>query len=111
LSPCDDVICGGCSSSIRTTCSALSPLVQAFSIFQKWGGDILLKEAPPVVFADLGYGILDSAMVKVEPSLGEGPGSGSIKTVFCGLERFRRFTYDGGAVGTAGRYLASSLQV
>jgi hypothetical protein len=50
-------------------------------------------------------------MVKVEPSLGEGPGSGSIKTVFCGLERFRRFTYDGGAVGTAGRYLASSLQV
>jgi hypothetical protein len=26
---------------------------------------VLLKEAPPVVFADLGFGVLDSAMVEV----------------------------------------------
>jgi hypothetical protein len=35
------------------------------SSFQKWREDVLLKEAPPVVFADLGYGVLDSAMVEV----------------------------------------------
>jgi hypothetical protein len=35
------------------------------SSFQKWREEILLKEAPPVVFADLGYGVLDSAMVEV----------------------------------------------
>jgi hypothetical protein len=35
------------------------------SSFQKWREDILLKEAPPIVFADLGYGVLDSAMVEV----------------------------------------------
>lgn len=35
------------------------------STFQKWREEILLKEAPPVVFADLGYGVLDSAMVEV----------------------------------------------
>jgi hypothetical protein len=34
------------------------------SSFQKWREDILLKEAPPAVFADLGYGVLDSAMVE-----------------------------------------------
>lgn len=34
------------------------------SSFQKWREDILLKQAPPVVFADLGYGVLDSAMVE-----------------------------------------------
>ena len=33
--------------------------------FQKWREEILLKEAPPVVFADLGYGVLDGAMVEV----------------------------------------------
>jgi Eco57I restriction-modification methylase len=33
--------------------------------FQKWREEILLKEAPPVVFADLGFGVLDSAMVEV----------------------------------------------
>lgn len=33
--------------------------------FQKWREEILLKQAPPVVFADLGYGVLDSAMVEV----------------------------------------------
>ena len=35
------------------------------STFQKWREDILLKQAPPVVFADLGNGVLDSAMVEV----------------------------------------------
>jgi hypothetical protein len=35
------------------------------SSFQKWREEVLLKEAPPVVFADLGYGILDSAVVEV----------------------------------------------
>lgn len=35
------------------------------SSFQKWREEILLKEAPPVVFADLGMGVLDSAMVEV----------------------------------------------
>jgi hypothetical protein len=35
------------------------------SSFQKWREEILLKEAPPVVFADLGNGVLDTAMVEV----------------------------------------------
>lgn len=35
------------------------------SSFQKWREDILLKEAPPVVFVDLGCGVLDGAMVEV----------------------------------------------
>lgn len=35
------------------------------SSFQRWREEILLKEAPPVVFADLGAGVLDSAMVEV----------------------------------------------
>lgn len=35
------------------------------SSFQKWREEILLKEAPPVIFADLGNGVLDSAMVEV----------------------------------------------
>lgn len=34
------------------------------SSFQKWREEIILKEAPPVVFADLGYGVMDSAMVE-----------------------------------------------
>ena len=34
------------------------------SSFQKWREEILLKNAPPVVVADLGYGVLDSAMVE-----------------------------------------------
>ncbi len=34
------------------------------STFQKWREDVLLKRAPPVVFADLGAGVLDSAMVE-----------------------------------------------
>ena len=35
------------------------------STFQRWREEILLQEAPPVVFADLGYGVLDGAMVEV----------------------------------------------
>ena len=34
------------------------------SSFQKWREQILLKEAPPVVFADLGFGVMDDAMVE-----------------------------------------------
>jgi hypothetical protein len=34
------------------------------SSFQKWREEILLSKAPPVVFADLGAGVLDSAMVE-----------------------------------------------
>jgi hypothetical protein len=34
------------------------------SSFQKWREDIVLKSAPPAVFADLGWGVLDSAMVE-----------------------------------------------
>jgi hypothetical protein len=32
--------------------------------FKKWREEILLQEATPTVFADLGYGVLDSAMVE-----------------------------------------------
>jgi hypothetical protein len=34
------------------------------SSFQKWREEVLQKKAPPVVFADLGFGVLDSAMVE-----------------------------------------------
>ena len=34
------------------------------SSFEKWREEILLQSAPPVVFADLGAGVLDSAMVE-----------------------------------------------
>ena len=34
------------------------------SSFQKWREEVLLKTAPPVVFADLGHGVLDGAMVE-----------------------------------------------
>ncbi len=34
------------------------------SSFQKWREEILLQEARPSVFADLGYGVLDTAMVE-----------------------------------------------
>jgi hypothetical protein len=34
------------------------------SSFSKWREEILLKEAKPTVFADLGYGVMDSAMVE-----------------------------------------------
>ncbi len=35
------------------------------SSFQKWREDIILQTAPPLVFADLGQGVLDGAMVEV----------------------------------------------
>jgi hypothetical protein len=35
------------------------------SSFQKWREEIILGEAPPLVFADLGAGVLDGAMVEV----------------------------------------------
>jgi hypothetical protein len=35
------------------------------SSFQRWREEVLLREAPPTVFADLGQGVLDSAMVEV----------------------------------------------
>jgi hypothetical protein len=35
------------------------------SSFQKWREEIILDTAPPVVFADLGQGVLDGAMVEV----------------------------------------------
>jgi hypothetical protein len=35
------------------------------SSFQKWREDIILDTAPPLVFADLGGGVLDGAMVEV----------------------------------------------
>jgi len=34
------------------------------STFQKWREEILLPKAPPVLFVDLGHGVLDSAMVE-----------------------------------------------
>jgi hypothetical protein len=34
------------------------------SSFQKWREEIILGEAPPVVLADLGYGVMDAAMVE-----------------------------------------------
>jgi hypothetical protein len=34
------------------------------SSFQKWREEIILREAKPTVFADLGYGVLDTAMVE-----------------------------------------------
>jgi len=34
------------------------------SSFQRWREEVLLAQAPPVVFADLGVGVLDSAMVE-----------------------------------------------
>ncbi|HRS17558.1 MAG TPA: hypothetical protein P5234_15085 [Thermoanaerobaculaceae bacterium] len=34
------------------------------SSFQKWREEVLLREAPPVVVADLGHGVMDDAMVE-----------------------------------------------
>lgn len=51
------------------------------SSFQSWREEILLKEAPPVVFADLGHGVLDGAMVEVAAYCLERR-RGGVKTVF-----------------------------
>ena len=34
------------------------------SSFERWRTEVLLRQAPPMVFADLGAGVLDSAMVE-----------------------------------------------
>jgi hypothetical protein len=34
------------------------------SSFQKWREEVILKNAPPAVFADLGHGVMDAAMVE-----------------------------------------------
>ena len=34
------------------------------SSFEEWRENIVLRDAPPVVFADLGYGVMDAAMVE-----------------------------------------------
>jgi len=54
------------------------------SSFQKWREDVLLKEAPPVVVADLGYGVMDSALVSAAAYCLEKmtPGGCASKTVF-----------------------------
>lgn len=52
------LICGGMLGAITSRTGFF------LSSFQKWREEILLKKAPPVVFADLGAGVLDSAMVE-----------------------------------------------
>ena len=48
------------------------------SSFQKWREEILLKEAPPVVVADLGHGVMDDAMVEAAAYVVEkAPGRGA----------------------------------
>jgi hypothetical protein len=45
---------------------AITPRTGFFQIRdQKWREDIVLQKAPPFVFADLGYGVLDGAAVEV----------------------------------------------
>jgi len=48
------------------------------SSFQKWREEILLQEAHPTVFADLGYGVLDTAMVETAAYCLESVGKGGI---------------------------------
>jgi hypothetical protein len=47
------------------------------SSFQKWREEILLQEAHPTVFADLGYGVLDTAMVETAAYCLEAVGQGA----------------------------------
>jgi hypothetical protein len=53
---------------LLTSCGRLGAITSRtgffLSSFQKWREEVLLKRAPPSVFADLGYGVLDSAMVE-----------------------------------------------
>jgi hypothetical protein len=48
------------------------------SSFQKWREEMLLQEAQPTVFADLGYGVLDTAMVETAAYCLESVGKGSL---------------------------------
>lgn len=52
--------------------------------FQRWREDVLLKEAPPIVVADLGYGVMDSALVSAAAYCLEkaAPGDYARKAVF-----------------------------
>ena len=52
------------------------------SRFQKWREEILLKEAPPVVLADLGLGVMDDALVEAAAYCLENRTEGGWKTVF-----------------------------
>ena len=49
----------GCSERSR------SHWILVLKSYQKWREEILLNYAPPTVLADLGYGVLDGAMVEV----------------------------------------------
>jgi hypothetical protein len=49
----------------RGLLGAITPRTGFFlSSFQRWREEILLANAPPVVFADLGLGVMDAAMVE-----------------------------------------------
>src|SRR5262249_28662603 len=53
------------------------------STFQKWREDILLQKSPPVVFADLGNGVMDAAMVEAAAyCLRKGAGTSIAQTAF-----------------------------
>jgi hypothetical protein len=53
---------------VLTRCGRLGAITSRtgffLSSFQQWREEILLAHAPPAVFADLGFGVLDSAMVE-----------------------------------------------
>lgn len=52
------------------------------SRFQQWREEILLKEAPPVVVADLGLGVMDAAMVEAAAYCLEKDDRSDRKTIF-----------------------------
>jgi hypothetical protein len=52
------------------------------SRYQKWREDILIAEAPPVVFADLGYGVMDAAMVEAAAYCLKRDPDAAVKTIF-----------------------------
>jgi hypothetical protein len=60
------------------------------SSFQKWREEVLLSEAPPVIALDLGYGVMDSAMVEaaaycLEKDRGSNSQSRQLETQFLRL--------------------------
>jgi hypothetical protein len=52
------------------------------SSFRTWREEILLNEAPPVAVADLGYGVMDAAMVEAAAYCLEKHHGGDLRTVF-----------------------------
>lgn len=52
------------------------------STFQSWREEILLKLGKPLIFADLGYGVMDDAMVEAAAFCIEKSDNTSIKTTF-----------------------------